>query len=395
MATKEEKIKKMEEELKSLNKTLVQYGDYFNQDGDIDPFEQAQLNVMMGTIKRAQEKLDAIKKQMKVSVKVGVTNKGEDGTTKVGVEVDSDGNVKGTAEAKTKGGVKGSVEVTKDKVKMAVGKEWKLPKVPTLNIPIVKATPATFMLGVNLAVGMNGKFGISADNLIDFKEGQSTVGINAKGNITGWAELTGEAVIIRAGGRAELTASAEGRGELVWDGTDLKANASVTGRFIAKGKLLVGLSSDIISAASNFGIGRNKLTYYHDVGSLELLVVTGIKVVNGEITGTPSIKPGKDIVKIQNAFDKAVKDIKAVWDTISGAFDDAYKLIDGSVQYWQKHGVIGTLEDFAKELEDYVDDKIEGTVVGDAKDFWKEKGIVGGLEEFGNEVGDLWDSLWD
>ncbi|MCH2022231.1 MAG: hypothetical protein MK207_07080 [Saprospiraceae bacterium] len=394
MATKEEKIKKMEEELKSLNKTLVQYGDYFNQDGEIDDQEQAHLNTMMDTIKRAEAKLAAIKKQMKVSVKVGVTNKGEDGTTKVGVEVDSDGNVKGTAEAKTKGGVKGTVEVTSDKIKMAVGKEWKLPS-KDVTIPIVKATPATFMLGIDLTAGVNGKAGISADNLIDFKEGQSTIGINATGSITGWLELAGVAAIIRAGGRGDLTAAVKGRGELVWNGTDLKANASITGSLTTKFSAFIGLSNDIISAASNFGVSRSDLTYYHPLGGLELLVFTGVKIEDGKITGTPELKPGKDIVKIQNAFDQAVKDIKAVWDTISGAFDDAYKLIDGSVQYWQKHGVIGTLEDFAKELEDYVDDKIEGTVVGDAKDFWKEKGIVGGLEEFGNEVGDLWDSLWD
>jgi hypothetical protein len=62
MATQEEKIKKIEDELKSLNKSLCQYGDYFNKDGHIDSEEQKQLNSMQSIIKKAEVKLAALKK---------------------------------------------------------------------------------------------------------------------------------------------------------------------------------------------------------------------------------------------------------------------------------------------------------------------------------------------
>lgn len=184
-------------------------------------------------------------------------------------------------------------------------------------------------------------------------------------------------------------------GELVYDGTNLSPNAAIKGNIVVTLDVFIGLSEAIISAAKSFNISRSQLTFSYPIGSAELLKFVGIEIKNGQITGALELQEGKDIAAIRSAIDSGVREIKAVWDSISGAFDDAYNLIEGSVEYWQEHGVIGTLSDFASAVNDVVDQQLEGTVVGDAKDFWEEKGIVGGLEEFGNEVGDLWDSLWD
>ncbi|WP_264789633.1 C2 family cysteine protease [Aureispira anguillae] len=65
MATQNEKIQKLEDELKSLKDTLVKYGDMFNADGDIDTDEQKQLDAMQAVIKKAEAKLAEIKDKAK------------------------------------------------------------------------------------------------------------------------------------------------------------------------------------------------------------------------------------------------------------------------------------------------------------------------------------------
>lgn len=57
MATQSEKLQKLQNELKSLNDTLVKYGDMFNADGDVDTNEQKQLDAMQAAIKKAEAKL--------------------------------------------------------------------------------------------------------------------------------------------------------------------------------------------------------------------------------------------------------------------------------------------------------------------------------------------------
>jgi len=61
MATKAEKIEKLETELKTLKDTLTKYGDMFNADGHIDTEEQKQLDRMQTIIQKAEAKLTKMK----------------------------------------------------------------------------------------------------------------------------------------------------------------------------------------------------------------------------------------------------------------------------------------------------------------------------------------------
>ena len=88
-----------------------------------------------------------------------------------------------------------------------------------------------------------------------------------------------------------------------------------------------------------------------------------------------------------------IDQLMAIWNSVKHCFNEAYELVDGAAEYWDKHGVIGTLEDFANEMNDYVDEKIDGTSVGTAKTFWEKEGLAGGLKELGNEVSDLWKDI--
>jgi len=57
MATKEEKIQKIEEDLKIMKETLITYGNIFREDGQIDSDEQRELDKMQITIKKIEAKL--------------------------------------------------------------------------------------------------------------------------------------------------------------------------------------------------------------------------------------------------------------------------------------------------------------------------------------------------
>jgi peptidoglycan hydrolase-like protein with peptidoglycan-binding domain len=63
MATREEKIKALSEEVASLKHTLNQYADWFAQDGYIDFSEQAQLDQMQGIIRQVESRLEQLKTQ--------------------------------------------------------------------------------------------------------------------------------------------------------------------------------------------------------------------------------------------------------------------------------------------------------------------------------------------
>ena len=62
MATKEEKIQKIEKELKMLKATLTKYGDIFNANGYVDSEEQKQLETMQAVIKKIEAKLVDMRK---------------------------------------------------------------------------------------------------------------------------------------------------------------------------------------------------------------------------------------------------------------------------------------------------------------------------------------------
>lgn len=62
MATQSEQIQNLQNELKSLNKTLNQYRELFEADG-IDAGEQEQLDAMLGVIARAEVKLEALQEK--------------------------------------------------------------------------------------------------------------------------------------------------------------------------------------------------------------------------------------------------------------------------------------------------------------------------------------------
>lgn len=63
MATQTDKIRRLEDELKMLDKKLTYYGELFNEDSDIDKKEKAKLAKMQAVIKKAEAKLTKIKKK--------------------------------------------------------------------------------------------------------------------------------------------------------------------------------------------------------------------------------------------------------------------------------------------------------------------------------------------
>lgn len=67
MADKNNKIEKLEAELKSLTATLVKYGDMFSADGIVDSKEQEQLNQMQDVIQKIEKKLATLKNTSNLS----------------------------------------------------------------------------------------------------------------------------------------------------------------------------------------------------------------------------------------------------------------------------------------------------------------------------------------
>ena len=285
------------------------------------------------------------------TVSIGHENEGEDGTTSVGLEVSSDGSFSATAEHEFNNNVTASAEITNEEVSLALGRSWDLPEMNAWTY-LLPPSPATFGIGVVLSGRINGSAGIEATESINFAQGQSSIGIGANGSISGTLQVALEAGgIIQAGGNTRATASINGSGQLVYDGSNLSPNASITANLVVSLNVFVGLSESIISAASAFDLSRSDLTFEYPISSAELFRMVGVEITNGSITGTPRLEPGADLVAIQNAIKSGVEQVKRTWDTISAAFTATGELIDGSVEYWQQHGVMGTLEDFGEALQ--------------------------------------------
>jgi hypothetical protein len=304
------------------------------------------------------------------TLSVGHENEGEEGTTSVGLEVNSEGEFTANAEHEFNNDVTASAEITNDSVSLALGKSWDLPEMNAWTY-LLPPSPATFGIGVVLSGRLNGSAGIEATESINFVEGVSSIGIGATGSISGTLQVALEAGgIIQAGGNTRVTAAINGSGQLVYDGSSLSPNASITANLVVSLNVFIGLSESIISAASAFDLSRSDLTFEYPISSAELLRMVGIEITNGRVTGTPSFEPGADLVAIQNAIKSGVAEVKRTWDTISSAFTATGELIEGSVEYWQQHGVMGTLEDFGEALQyaggELVDSATE--VVSDAYD---------------------------
>lgn len=62
MASQEEKIKKLEDEVNSMEAVLTTFGNLFNADGHIDDNEQAQLDNMSRMIRKIKAKIKTLKK---------------------------------------------------------------------------------------------------------------------------------------------------------------------------------------------------------------------------------------------------------------------------------------------------------------------------------------------
>mgnify|MGYP000085036858 CR=1 FL=1 len=69
MASQEDKIKKLEEELDSMETVLTTFGNLFNADGNIDDNEQQQLDNMSRMIRKIRIKITTLKKAKKTTDK--------------------------------------------------------------------------------------------------------------------------------------------------------------------------------------------------------------------------------------------------------------------------------------------------------------------------------------
>jgi hypothetical protein len=250
------------------------------------------------------------------TVSIGHETEGEHGTTSVGLEVSSEGNFTASAEHEFNNDVTASAEITNDSITLALGRTWNMPEVNSWTY-LLPPSPATFGLGVVLSARLNGSAGIEAKEAINFTQGTSSIAINTKGTLSGTVQVTGEALgIIQAGGNSRLTATIKGSGELVFNGTNISPNASITANLVLSFNVVIGLSESIISAARAFDVSREDLTFEYPISALELLKVVGVRINNGSITGTPSFEPGKDLERVKSAINSGVQRIKAAWERI-------------------------------------------------------------------------------
>ncbi len=267
-----------------------------------------------------------------VTVSIGHETEGEDGKTSFGLEVSSEGDFTASAEHEFTNEVTASAEITNESITLALGRTWDMPEVNSW-IYLLPPSPATFGLGVVLSARLNGSAGIEAKEEINFIEGTSSIGISTTGSLSGTVQVTGEALgIIQAGGNSRLTSTVTGSGELVFDGSNISPNASITSNLVLSFNVLIGLSESIISAARAFDVSRDDLTFEYPISSLELLKVVGVRIENGRITGTPSFEPGKDLETVKSAINSGVERIKEVWDTIKHYFDEAGNLISEAAE---------------------------------------------------------------
>lgn len=266
------------------------------------------------------------------TVSIGHETEGEHGTTSVGLEVSSEGNFTASAEHEFNNDVTASAEITNDSITLALGRTWNMPEVNSWTY-LLPPSPATFGLGVVLSARLNGSAGIEAKEAINFTQGTSSIAINTKGTLSGTVQVTGEALgIIQAGGNSRLTATIKGSGELVFNGTNISPNASITANLVLSFNVVIGLSESIISAARAFDVSRDDLTFEYPISALELLKVVGVRINNGSITGTPSFEPGKDLEAVKSAINSGVQRIKAAWDRIKHYFDAAGNLIHNAAE---------------------------------------------------------------
>jgi hypothetical protein len=195
--------------------------------------------------------------------------------------------------------------------------------------------------------------------------------------LTGTVQVTGEALgIIQAGGNSSLTATIKGTGELVFNGSKISPNASITANLVLSFKVLIGLSESIITAAKTFNVSRDDLTFEYPISSLELLRVVGVSINNGSITGTASFEPGKDLEAVKSAINSGVQKIKNAWDKIKHYYDAAGNLLEGAAEK------VGEVYDSAV---DATSNAIESTVnsAGEVYDAASEK-VNDSLDDIGD-----------
>ena len=319
------------------------------------------------------------------TVSIGHETEGEHGTTSVGLEVSSDGSFTASAEHEFTNDVTASAEITNDSVTLALGREWDMHEVNSWTY-LLPPSPATFGLAIVLSGRLTGKAGIELKENVNFTQGTSSVGIKAKGSLTGTVQVTGEALgIIQAGGNSNLTATIIGQGELVYNGSNISPNASITANLVLSFNVVIGLSESIITAARSFDVSREDLTFSYPISSLELLKVVGVRIANGSITGTPSFEPGKDLEAVKSAINSGVQRIKAAWDRIKHYFDAAGNLIQNAAE---------TVVEAYDSAVDATSNAIESTVntAGEVYDAASDR-VNDTLDDIGDGINNLRDRI--
>jgi hypothetical protein len=254
-----------------------------------------------------------------------------EGTT-VGISMSTSGETTVTAERELSNNVRASAEITQDSITAALGRTWNM---PTLNqiVPLLPPSPATFGLGIDLRGELSGSAGIELKEAINHTQGTSSIGINTKGTLTGTVEVTVTAGgIIQGGANSRLRATIKGTGELVFNGSNISTNTSITANLVLSLNVIIGFTERIISAASAFGVSRGDLTFEYPISSLELLKVVGVRINNGIITGTPSFEPGRDLEAFKSGINSQLQRIKNTWERIKHYYDEAGHLLHGAAE---------------------------------------------------------------
>ncbi|MCH2023391.1 MAG: hypothetical protein MK207_13025 [Saprospiraceae bacterium] len=302
-------IDTLKQQLNDYKKELVKYQNYFAEDGTIDASEQEHLNSMKSIIERSEAKIVELEKKKAkikhdevqsdpgggpnltvgtnkdgsvygglsyksdegkeggftvdsegtVNVKIGKETKGDDGKSKVGLEMNTKGEFKGTAQHEFKNGIKGSAEITNDKLKLELGKKWSM-ETPSIYWPIIPSTNPTG-IGLFISGRLKGTAGIAASEEVNWSEGMSKIGINVNGSVTGSVRIGAEVVgFLAVSGECSITTSLAGNGYLVYKGgDDLSPEASVTGGLDFNLDLILWLSEPIIQSDINVGVKRSQL----------------------------------------------------------------------------------------------------------------------------------------
>ena len=256
----------------------------------------------------------------------------EKGDNTIGLDVSSEGDITASAEHEFKNDVTASAEITKESIQLALEKKWEMRELNYWRY-LLPPSPATLGLGVVLSVSLNGSIGLEAKGAVNYKKGTASIAINTNGSLTGSVKISGEALgIVEAGGRTALTAAIKGTGDLIFNGSDISPNATISADLVLSINIVIGFSEAIIEIAKEIDIERDDLTFEYPISSLELLRLVGISIKNGSIVGSLSFEPGKDLETAMNTIESGVKKLKEIGDKVLQWLEEAVQWLEDTAK---------------------------------------------------------------